>query len=222
MNIIIAVAALIILSVLLFTSRSYMEVPVMVITFIAATILNKGTNYWFGEISFVSNSVTGVLQLALSIDYAIIMIHHYSEERASYDQHDAVVHALAKSIVEISASSLTTVSGLLALMFMQFSIGFDLGLCLIKSIFFSLLCVFTLMPGLLMLLGGYIDKSQHKNFVPNISFIGNIVYKLRFVVPPLFVGIIVAHFCFRQNVRMHMMYHLLQPTERMKRKLQVR
>ncbi len=196
MNIIIAVAALIILSVLLFTSRSYMEVPVMVITFIAATILNKGTNYWFGEISFVSNSVTGVLQLALSIDYAIIMIHHYSEERASYDQHDAVVHALAKSIVEISASSLTTVSGLLALMFMQFSIGFDLGLCLIKSIFFSLLCVFTLMPGLLMLLGGYIDKSQHKNFVPNVSFIGNIVYKLRFVVPPLFVGIIVAAFLF--------------------------
>ncbi len=199
MKLIIAVAALIIFLGLLFTSQSYMEIPVIIITFIAAAIINKGTNYWLGEISFVSNSVTGVLQLALSIDYAIIMIHHYSEERESYNQHDAVVYALAKSIVEISASSLTTISGLLALMFMQFSIGFDLGLCLIKSIFFSLLCVFTLMPGLLMIFGSYIDKSKHKSFVPNVSFIGDVVYKLRFIVPPLFAMVIVAAFFLSSN-----------------------
>lgn len=196
MKIVIAVVAVIVLSVLLFTSQSYMEIPVMLVTFIAAAILNNGTNYLLGEISFVSNSVTVILQLALSIDYAIIMIHHYTEERETRDLHDAVVYSLAKSIVEISASSLTTVSGLLALMFMQFSIGFDMGLCLIKSIFFSLLCVFTLMPCLLMIMGGYIDKTQHKSFVPDVSFIGGLVYKLRFVIPSVFVCVIVAAFFF--------------------------
>lgn len=191
MNIVLMVAAVIIVSVLLFTSQTYMEVPVLLLTFIAAAILNKGTNFVFGEISFVSNSVTVVLQLALSIDYAIIMIHHYSEERQFYGQREAVVHALAKSITEISASSLTTVSGLLALMFMQFRIGFDMGMCLIKSILFSLLSVFTLMPCLLMLFGKYIDKTHHKSFVPDVSGLGNIVYKLRFVVPPVFAAVIV-------------------------------
>lgn len=190
MNVVLVVAAVIIVSVLLFTSQTYMEVPVLLLTFIAAALLNKGTNYMLGEISFISNSVTAILQLALSIDYAIIMIHHYSEERNFHDQHDAVVYALSKSIVEISSSSLTTISGLLALMFMQFKIGFDLGLCLIKSIFFSLLCVFTLMPCLLMLFGKYIDKTHHKNFVPNVSGLGGVVYKLRMIVPPIFVAII--------------------------------
>ena len=196
MNIVIIIAAVIIVSVLLFTSQTYMEVPVLLLTFIAAAILNKGTNYLMGEISFVSNSVTAILQLALSIDYAIIMIHHYSEKRQFFDQRDAVVEALAESIPEISASSLTTISGLLALMFMQFRIGFDLGRCLIKSIFFSLLAVFTLMPGLLMLFGKYIDKTPHKNFVPDVSKLGNVVYKLRMVIPLIFVAVLIVGFIF--------------------------
>lgn len=196
MNMVLGIAAVIIVAVLLFTSQTYMEVPALLLTFVAAAILNKGSNYWFGEISFVSNSVTVVLQLALSIDYAIIMIHHYSEERQMHDQREAVICALAKSIPEISASSLTTVSGLLALMFMQFRIGFDLGLCLIKSIVFSLLCVFTLMPCLLMVLGKYIDKTHHKSFLPNVSALGSFVYKLRYIVPPIFVAALVLAFLF--------------------------
>ena len=192
MNTVFLIAAVIIVSVLLFTSQTYMEVPVLLITFIVASILNKGTNYMLGEISFVSNSVTTILQLALSIDYAIIMIHHYSEERNYHEQREAVIYALAKSIPEISASSLTTISGLAALMFMHFRIGFDMGLCLIKSIGFSLLSVFTVMPCLLMLLGQYIDKTHHKNLVPQISVLGSIVYKLRYIVPPLFVLVIIG------------------------------
>ncbi|MDD6735332.1 MAG: MMPL family transporter, partial [Clostridiales bacterium] len=199
MNTVLLVAAVIIVSVLLFTSRTYMEVPVLILTFIGAAVLNKGTNYLLGEISFVSNSVTAILQLALSIDYAIIMIHHYSEERQFNDRRGAVIYALAKSIPEISSSCLTTVSGLLAMMFMHFKIGFDLGLSLIKSIGFSLLAVFTLMPCLLMLFGKYIDKTPHKNHVPDISGLGSIVYKLRMVVPPIFVGIIVAGYFLSSN-----------------------
>lgn len=199
MSLILAIAAVIIVAVLLLTSQTYMEVPVLLITFVAGIILNKGTNFIFDEISFVSNSVTAVLQLALSIDYAIIMIHHYSEERQTCDQRDAVVNALACSITEISGSSLTTISGLAALMFMQFRIGFDMGICLIKSIFFSLLCVFTLMPCLLMLFGKYIDRTHHKSLLPDISFLGSFVYKLRYVVPPLFVAVLVGSFFLSSN-----------------------
>lgn len=196
MNVVLAVAAVIIVGVLLFTSHTYMEIPVMIMTFVAAAILNKGSNFIFGEISFVSNSVTAVLQLALSIDYAIIMIHRYSEERKMYDQHDAVVYALSKAIPEISASSLTTISGLAALMFMQFQIGFDMGMVLIKSILFSLLSVFTLMPGLLMLLGKYIDRTHHKSFVPKITLLGKIAVRLKHIVPVLFVFIILLAYHF--------------------------
>lgn len=196
MSLVMVIAAVIIVAVLLLTSHAYMEVPVLLLTFVAAAVINKGTNFLFGEISFVSNSVTAVLQLALSIDYAIILIHHYSEERLTYEKREAVIFALSKCIPEILASSLTTISGLLALMFMQFGIGFDLGLCLIKSILFSLLCVFTLMPGLLMLFGKYIDKTHHKSFIPEISWLGSAVYKLRIVIPPLFVGIIAAAYIF--------------------------
>lgn len=199
MSLILAIAAVIIVAVLLLTSQTYMEVPVLLITFVAGIILNKGTNFIFDEISFVSNSVTAVLQLALSIDYAIIMIHHYSEERQTCDQRDAVVNALACSITEISGSSLTTISGLAALMFMQFRIGFDMGICLIKSIFFSLLCVFTLMPCLLMLFGKYIDRTHHKSLLPDISFLGSFVYKLRYVVPPLFAVVLIGSFFLSSN-----------------------
>lgn len=192
MTVVLAVAAVIIVAVLLLTSRTYMEVPVLLLTFITGAVLNKGTNFIFDEISFVSNSVTAVLQLALSIDYAIILIHHYSEERETYDTREAVIYALSRSIPEISSSSLTTISGLMALMFMQFKIGFDMGMCLIKSILFSLLCVFTLMPCLLMLFGKYIDKSHHKSLLPDISWLGSVVHKLRMVVPPIFALVLVA------------------------------
>lgn len=190
-NIVFMIAAVIIVAVLLLTSRTYMEVPVMLLTFITGMILNTGTNFIFGEISFVSNSVTAILQLALSIDYAIILIHHYSEEREKLDRREAVITALSRSIPEIASSSLTTVSGLLALTFMQFRIGFDMGICLIKSILYSLLCVFTFMPCLLMIFGKYIDKTHHKNLLPDISRLGDVVHKLRTVVPPIFAVVLV-------------------------------
>lgn len=199
MNLILAIAAVIIVAVLILTSQTYMEVPVLLLTFIVGAILNKGTNFVFGEISFVSNSVTTVLQLALSIDYAIILIHHYSEERQMYDQKEAVVRALSRSIPEILSSSLTTISGLMALMFMHFKIGFDMGMCLIKSIMFSLLCVFTVMPCLLMYFGQYIDKTHHKRLIGDISGLGSIVYKLRMIVPPVFAVVLVAGYFLSSN-----------------------
>lgn len=195
MGTILAVAAVIIVLVLLLTSRSYAEIPVLLITFIVAALLNLGTNFIFGEISFVSNSVTVVLQLALAIDYAIIMLHRFLEEREYAEDREACIAAVSAAIPSISASSLTTISGLAAMMFMQFRIGFDMGIILIKAILFSMLSVFTLMPGLLMLFSKAMAKTQHRSFVPKIRTAGAMfTLKLRYVGVPLFAAAIVAGF----------------------------
>ena len=128
MKLIIVIVAAVVVLVLILTSETFGEVPVLLLTFCAAALINKGTNYMMGTISFVSDSVAIVLQLALSIDYAIIFCNHFKEQRAFYDTRDAVIVALSHSIPEISASSLTTISGLLALLFMGFGLGRDLGL----------------------------------------------------------------------------------------------
>ena len=188
MGTILAVAAVIIVLVLLLTSRSYAEIPVLLITFIVAALLNLGTNFIFGEISFVSNSVTVVLQLALAIDYAIIMLHRFLEEREYAEDREACIAAVSAAIPSISASSLTTISGLAAMMFMQFRIGFDMGIIL------SMLSVFTLMPGLLMLFSKAMAKTQHRSFVPKIDRWGKFTLKLRYVGVPLFAAAIVAGF----------------------------
>lgn len=194
MGIILAVAAVIIVLVLLLTSRSYAEIPVLLLTFVAAAVLNLGTNFIFGEISFVSNSVTVVLQLALAIDYAIIMLHRFLEEREYAGDREACIAAVSASIPSISASSLTTISGLAAMMFMQFQIGFDMGIVLIKAILFSMLSVFTLMPGLLMLFSKAMEKTRHRSFIPKIDRWGKLTLKLRYIGAPLFVVAVVAGF----------------------------
>ena len=194
MGIILAVAAVIIVLVLLLTSRSYAEIPVLLLTFVAAAVLNLGTNFIFGEISFVSNSVTVVLQLALAIDYAIIMLHRFLEEREYAGDREACIAAVSASIPSISASSLTAISGLAAMMFMQFQIGFDMGIVLIKAILFSMLSVFTLMPGLLMLFSKAMEKTRHRSFIPKIDRWGKLTLKLRYVGAPLFVVAVVAGF----------------------------
>lgn len=182
---------IIIIIVLLFTSNSVAEVLVFLIVFGVAALLNMGTNYWFGTISFISNSVCVILQLALAIDYAIILSHRFSEEKMhANNSEDAMIEALAKAISEIFGSSLTTISGLLALCCMTLKLGADLGLVLAKSIVCSMLTVFLLMPALMLLFSKAIDKTSHKNLVPKISFFGKAILKLRFVLPVIFLALV--------------------------------
>lgn len=196
MVVVLGIAVFIIIAVLLFTSKTYMEIPVLLITFGAAALLNMGTNYWFGTISYVTDSIAVVLQLALAIDYAIILCHRYTEEREHLEARDAAVAALSKAIPEISASSLTTISGLAALSLMHFRLGYDMGIVLIKAIVMSMLSVFLLMPGLLVLFSKLIDKTHHRSFVPKISLWGKMTVKTRYVIPPLFLIIAAAAFVF--------------------------
>lgn len=123
MSVITVLVAIIVVTVLLLTSQTWAEVPVLLLTFVASMLITNGTNFVMGTISFVSNSVTVVLQLALSIDYAIIFCNRYKEEHEKLPTREADIVALSKAIPEISSSSLTTIGGLVAMMFMQFGIG---------------------------------------------------------------------------------------------------
>ncbi len=194
MNVISILVVIIVVVVLLLTSQAYAEVPVLLLTFGSAALVQMGTNFLLGTISFVSDSVTIVLQLALSVDYAVIFLNRYKEEHAELPEREACIVALSKSIPEIAGSSLTTMGGLIAMLFMQFGIGKDMGIVLIKAIILSLLSVFLLMPGIIMVFAGLMEKTQHRNFIPKIPFVGKFAYYTRYLIAPLFiVAIIIAN-----------------------------
>lgn len=202
-----AVSVAIIVFIMLFTSKTYAEIPVLLITFGNSALLNMGTNFLFSPISFVTDSIAIVLQLALGIDYAIILCHRYLEEHETKPPREAAIVALSKAIPEISGSSLTTVGGLLALCFMHYKLGLDMGVVLIKAVLLSLCSVFLLMPGLLVVFAPWLDKTRHTSLVPKISFLGRFAYKTRFVVPPLFAVVLVAACIFSGKANYVYNYH---------------
>lgn len=185
------VSVIIIIAVLLFTSGTYMEIPIFMLVFSMAALLNMGTNFIFGDVSFITNAVSPILQMALAIDYAIILFHRFMEERERVDTEEALTRALEKGISEIASSSLTTIAGMAALMFMDFGIGMDLGRVLVKAIALSMLSVFGFLPGLIVLFEKQIVRTMHRSFVPNISAWGRLVVATGKVILPLFPVVIV-------------------------------
>ena len=192
MKVIGVLVVIIIVGVLIFTSQTYAEILIFMLTFAVAILLNVGTNLIFGRISFVTKAVGVVLQLALAIDYAIILFHRFMEERQNFKAKHALINALAKAIPEISSSSLTTMAGMVALMTMQFRIGRDLGQVLLKSIIFSMISVFLFMPALIMMFEKWIKKSMHKSFVPNIEFLGKKILSVRFIIAGIFTVLVIG------------------------------
>ena len=192
MKVIGILVVIIIVGVLIFTSQTYAEILIFMLTFAVAILLNVGTNFIFGRISFVTKAVGVVLQLALAIDYAIILFHRFMEERQNLKAKHALISALAKAIPEISSSSLTTMAGMVVLMTMQFRIGRDLGQVLLKSIIFSMISVFLFMPALIMMFEKWIKKSMHKSFVPNIEFLGKKILSVRFIIAGIFTVLVIG------------------------------
>ena len=151
MNLILALAVIVIVLVLLLTSKSYFDIVLAFIIFGLSILINMGTNFIFGEISYITESIAVILQLALSLDYLIIFLNHYHKEIGdTTDTVLAVKKTVSKSIPEIFASSLTTIAGLMALVFMQLKIGADIGIVLSKGIICSLFTVILVLPALLL------------------------------------------------------------------------
>ena len=194
-KIILLVAVLIILAVLLLTSHSWFEPVIFLIVIGVSILINMGTNFIFGSISYITQSVQAILQLALAMDYSIILLHAYEENLTKgYDDKKAIIHALWHSLVSIFSSALTTIAGLSALMFMSFTIGFDIGMVLSKGILCSMLTVFLLMPGLILLFRKPLLKLKHKP----LSLKGNWIHKVVDVakIPISVVLIILIGVCF--------------------------
>lgn len=201
-NFVLLLAVIIIIAVLIFTSKSFAEVGVFIIVFAVAALLNMGTNFFFGTISFISNSVCVILQLALAIDYAIILCHRFTEEKERLgDSKEAIIEALSKAIPEICGSSLTTIAGLLALTTMALRLGADLGIVLAKSIVCSMITVFFFMPAIILLFNKPIEKTKHRNFVPSVRPMARAVIKCRYVVLALFIAVVAvgAYFSFQTD-----------------------
>ena len=175
------IAVIYVLFILILTTDSWVE-PILVLAGLGvAILLNNGTNLIFGTISFVTNAAGSILQLAVSLDYSVFLIHRFAECRAENPDaspEDCMVDALCKSTSSILSSGLTTVIGFLALVLMQFQIGPDLGLALAKGVALSLVTVFTFMPALTLACYPWMDKTHHKPLLPRFDKFGRFVSRI--------------------------------------------
>jgi len=189
------IAVVFVLLVLLLTTSSWLEPIVVLVGLGVAVILNNGSNLLFGEISFVTNAAGSVLQLAVSLDYSVFLLHRFDEcLKENNDPKAAMVDALCKSTSPILSSGLTTVIGFLALCLMQFRLGVDLGLALAKGIAISLITVFIFMPVLIVTAHKWLKKTRHKPILPTLSKFGKIVGRVAVPLTCVFALIIIPSY----------------------------
>ena len=183
MQMILVIGVAMIFLVLCVTTNSWIE-PFLYLTVMGvAVVINKGTNIFLGEISFLTNSVSAVLQLAVSMDYSIFLIHAFTRyKKAGMGQTEALRAAIDEALNSIFASSLTTIVGFLVLVFMKFSIGFDMGIVLAKGIVCSLLTVVLFMPAMILRLAKWMDRTAHRPFLPEFDRLSRGIFKMRYVV----------------------------------------
>ncbi len=179
----------IIIIILIVSTTSWIEPLLFLITIGVAIMINMGTNIIFGEISFITRTVSPILQLAVSLDYAIFLLHSFNEYRSSHEPQEAMRYAMRQALPTIAASAATTVIGFASLMFMRFQIGADLGLNLLKGIIFSFISVMIFLPVVTLICYKAIDKTKHRKFMPDFKKSGKIFMKVRlpFMILALFV-----------------------------------
>lgn len=183
------------LVVLILTTNSWLEPIIILVGLGIAIIINSGTNIIFGEISFVTNAAGSVLQLAVSLDYSVFLIHRFEECRKEYsDAKQAMVEALCKSVSSILSGGLTTVIGFIALVLMQFRIGSDLGLALAKGVAISLIMVFVFMPVFILSTYKWLDKTKHRAFMPSFKKFGKFVQHIAVPMVCIFAVVIIPSY----------------------------
>ena len=190
----VVIAVIFLLIVLLITTNSWVEPFVVMIGLGVAITINAGSNLIFGEISFVTNAAGNILQLAVSLDYSVFLIHRFDECKKTMEPKKAMCEALCLSTSSILSSGLTTVIGFLALALMRFRIGPDLGLALAKGVGISLITVFLFMPGVILATYKWMDKTAHRPFLPSFRHFGKVVSKITVPLVCVFVLIVVPSY----------------------------
>lgn len=187
--------------ILIIMCDSYVEPVLILFTILLAVALNKGSNLIFTSISNITDSISAILQMALSVDYSIMLINRYRQEKENNkNKIDAMKQALYHAFKAISSSSLTTIVGLLALVFMSFTIGKDLGFVLAKGVLLSLASIFLCLPGLLIIFDNLIEKTTKNKIHLKLDILGKISYKLRYVFSILFVIVFVVSYLLKGNI----------------------
>lgn len=193
-----AIASAVVLAVLLLTSHSWFDPVIFIIVLIVSIVINMGTNWIFPSISFVTFAVCAILQLALAMDYSIMLLHDYCDIlKESKDRAEAMERALKRVFMPVSSSALTTIAGLVSLMFMSFTVGFDIGIVLSKGILISMLTVFFLMPALILAFSRELERFSHKPVRLGGGKIGAFAYAARKILPVVLIAVIVVSCAFQ-------------------------
>ena len=190
------IAIPIVFIILILTTTSFFEPVLFLLITGMGILINLGSNIMFGEVSFFTFSVAAILQLAISMDYSIFLLHTFTHERESGidDEEVAMENAITKSIVSILSSGLTTIVGFVALALMQFEIGKDMGLVLAKGIVISLFCVIFFMPSMILKYSAKIEKMRHKPFIRLSNQFGETIYRMRLVLIPIILILVIPCF----------------------------
>lgn len=198
---IVVLAVLCALIILIVMCPSFVEPFLFLFVILLAVLLNKGTNIIFDNVSNITDSIAAILQMALSMDYSIMLMSRYNQEKETEkDKIKAMKNALYHSFQSISSSSTTTIVGLLALIFMTFTIGRDLGLVLAKGVLLSLLCIFTCLPCLILMFDKWIEKTKKKSLEIKLNKLGTFSYKIRYISLPLLLLIFGISFILKGNL----------------------
>lgn len=197
----ILVAAVGILMTILFVMCGSWIEPILFLVGIGfAVLINQGTNIFMGSLSGITSSISSILQLILSMDYSIILINRYKQEKERFnDNKDAMKAAVENAFSSIVSSGMTTVIGLLMLVFMSFKIGMDLGVVLAKGVFLSMICVLMLMPGIIISCDKLIQKTAKKELHIPMNWAGKFSHKMRYVISGVFVVLMVVAYILQQQ-----------------------
>lgn len=169
-------------------------IPIIFMLSIGMAILfNLGSNVFLGEISYITKALTAVLQLAVTMDYSIFLLHSYEEnkERFPEDKNRAMSHAISNTISSVVGSSITTVAGFLALCFMSFTLGKDIGIVMAKGVIIGVICCVTVLPSMILLCDKLIEKTKHKTLMPNLSGLSRFVTKHYIIFAVIFAVLLV-------------------------------
>ena len=195
-------AIAILVAILLLMCNSWFEPLLFLVNIGIAVIINEGTNVFFGQISYVTSSMAAVLQLVLSIDYSVMLMNRYRQEKASgLEKRAAMSAAMRNCFSSVSSSALTTAVGLAALAFMRFKIGMDLGIVLAKGVLISLVCVFTSLPGIVLLGDRLIEKTEKKKLRFSMKWLARFSFRHRYLLSCVFAFLFAAFYFLQGNTQ---------------------
>lgn len=186
--------------ILLISTSSWLQPFLFLLTIGVSVLLNMGSNLALGSVSFITQAVSGILQLAVSMDYAIFLLHRYNLNREQgMVNEEAMAQAMVQSSIAIASSAATTFFGFLALLFMQFRIGADLGIVMAKGIAFSFLTVLIFLPALILVLQKPLDRLAHRSLLPNFEGVGTFVCRHRHIFVAIVAVLIIPAFLASQS-----------------------